>query len=91
MVYNYSNKEKVNGENRGTSMTLRALIPDPSDTSKLKVGPSFLEDTLGETIAKTFYGPYWIVAVGEVTLCSANESIGIPTSLVWLAIPRFHM
>lgn len=52
---------------RTTSIPLIAFIPDLSDPSKLRVGPSFLETIYGED-AVSFFGDYWVVAVGMQTL-----------------------
>eukprot|EP00210_Caulerpa_lentillifera_P006188 g5912.t1 len=49
-------------ENSNSSY-LRALIPDLTDPSKLRVGPAFLQTRFGDR-AISFYGDYWVVAVG---------------------------
>ncbi|KAI8995164.1 Calycin-like protein [Gaertneriomyces semiglobifer] len=55
-VYNYSNKQRVNGEKSDT--ILRALIRDSNVQSQLLVGPPWIP----EFIAPWLYGPYWVVA-----------------------------
>ncbi|GMH39968.1 hypothetical protein BSKO_07872 [Bryopsis sp. KO-2023] len=85
-VFNYANIDKVNGEPMGAASTdddqsfteLRALLPDESVPSKLKVGPKFLVDTLGQTVAETLFGNYWVVAVGE----SEDEELGYDWAIV---------
>jgi len=56
-VYNYANKDAVNGklQNSGNS-TLCARIEDPSNPAKLAVAPCFLPNFAA--------GPYWVMALG---------------------------
>lgn len=72
VVYNYANEKKVNGKPRGTNgsgsegsafSALRAFVPDPSQPSKLEVGPNFFQQIFGRRVAQIFYGPYWVVAL----------------------------
>jgi len=73
-VYNYANKDKVNGEAFGTSgsggepgvfANLTAIVPDAEDPSKLLVGLSVMRLFIPEMFLHYVYGPYWVVAVGE--------------------------
>ena len=57
-VDNYANSNRVNGKVSDSGGTLQAVIKDPSQPSKLEVGPKFLPHIL--------YGPYWVVAAGSV-------------------------
>jgi hypothetical protein len=54
-VFNYANKNEVNGE--ATSGNLSAVVLDPENKpSQLLVGPSF--------IPRSFWGPYWVIDAG---------------------------
>lgn len=84
-VFNYGNSGAVNGppmgsvsDDDGSFSELRAIIPDESNPSKLKVGPPFLESLFGSRIARTLFGPYWVVAVGE----SKDEALGYDWAIV---------
>jgi hypothetical protein len=57
-VFNYSNLDKVNGQVKSTNPHLVATIRDPTQPSKLAVGPPFLPVALA--------GPYWVVATGPI-------------------------
>lgn len=68
IVYNYANKDKVNGRSVGSGgsgrdaglfSNMEALIPDKTQPSKLSVGLSVFK-----RLSKITYGPYWVVAVG---------------------------
>ena len=58
-VYNYANKNRVNGEPTNTKdgMILCARVPDAKDSSKLLVAPCFLPNIAG--------GQFWIIGLGE--------------------------
>lgn len=57
-VYNYANKDKVNGPNQNqNNMTLCARALNEDDASKLAVAPCFLPNILS--------GPYWVIAILE--------------------------
>lgn len=56
-VYNYANKDKVNGVSMGTNKSfLCARMTNKSHPEKLIVSPCFLPNFLS--------GPYWILSVG---------------------------
>ncbi|KAJ3413363.1 hypothetical protein HDV05_008145 [Chytridiales sp. JEL 0842] len=57
-VFNYANRQRVNGEVQATRPNLKATITNPAEPSKLSVGPQFLPAFLG--------GPYWVVATGPI-------------------------
>ena len=54
-VNNRARSGSIDGEQSGGHLV--GVIPDPSDPSKAKVGPSF--------IPELFYGDYWVVAIGK--------------------------
>jgi len=57
-VYNYANKDNVNGENQNAgNTTLCARASDKDDSSKLSVAPCFLPNFLA--------GPYWALEIGH--------------------------
>ena len=59
-VYNYANKDKVNGENvNKNKQILCARVPNNKLKSKLLVAPCFLPNFLG--------GDYWVIAVGPTS------------------------
>ena len=74
IVYNYANRDKVNGAAVGTSgsagssglfSNLEAAIPDAKDPSKLLVGQSVFRPFEPLGALGFLYGEYWVVAVGE--------------------------
>ena len=70
-VLNTANDNGVDGPSRNArGMLLRAVVPDPSDPSKLAVGPRF--------VPKAAYGPYWVVAVGPPTPHGEDDHEGGP-------------
>ena len=54
-VFNYANRNQVNGEPRVANLSAVALHPG-TNPSQLLVGPKF--------IPRLFWGPYWVVAAG---------------------------
>ncbi|KAI9145664.1 hypothetical protein BKA69DRAFT_1048941 [Paraphysoderma sedebokerense] len=58
-VNNFANKGSVNGPLQGGG-GLRAVIPNPSNPSKLRVGPAFLQ-----WISWLAYGDYWVLEAGK--------------------------
>lgn len=57
-VYNYANKDKVNGAlQNANNMTLCARAVNKTDASKLTVAPCFLPNLLA--------GPYWVLGIGD--------------------------
>ena len=57
-VYNYANKDEVNGPlQNANNMTLCARAVDSTDSSKLAVAPCFLPNILA--------GPYWVLGIGH--------------------------
>merc|ERR1719231_1295563 len=57
-VYNYANKDKVNGAlQNANNMTLCARALNKTDSSKLPVAPCFLPNILA--------GPYWVLGIGD--------------------------
>merc|ERR1719453_2139326 len=56
-VYNYANKDEVNGPNQNANnMTLCARAVNATDSSRLAVAPCFLPNFLA--------GPYWVLGLG---------------------------
>lgn len=59
-VYNYANRDRVNGYNLNkNNYTLCARVPNANETSKLIVAPCFLPNIFG--------GDYWILYAGPQT------------------------
>lgn len=57
-VYNYANKDKVNGPlQNADNMTLCARAVNDTDPSQLAVAPCFLPNA--------FAGPYWVLGIGK--------------------------
>ncbi|KAJ3329272.1 hypothetical protein HDU76_008259 [Blyttiomyces sp. JEL0837] len=75
LVHNYDNKNQPNGPSR--SVNLNGRIPDPDDSSKIKVGfPGF------ELLA----GNYWVVYVGPI-----DEDTGLySTALISGGSPSYE-
>lgn len=58
-VYNYANRNSVNGNNMNAGQKLCARQEKPSDPAKLSVAPCFLPNFLA--------GDYWVVAAGPTS------------------------
>ncbi|MEW5316212.1 MAG: hypothetical protein WDW38_007594 [Sanguina aurantia] len=69
-IYNYANKDKVNGPavgssgSGGSSLKLVAVLDPSGPDSKLLVGPAFLQKLMPFSY-KNSYGPYWVIATGQ--------------------------
>lgn len=92
MVYNYANKDAVNGEPFGTSGSggsdpfidgLAAVIPDSEDPSKLLVGPKFVIDVTPESLRSVVLGEYWVVWI------HTDESGDYDLAIVSAGAPEF--
>lgn len=69
-VFNYANKNEVNGKNQIGN--LGGVVPKPNENpAQLLVGPKFLPRLL--------WGPYWIVAAGPGVLASQTRPSRLDT------------